>query len=233
MYKDNKGFTLVELACIVMILLVLASIAIPTFSKFLSKTSDERNAEMAQDIMDRAQVLFYEEYADGVMSADRNCVVPGSKNVDFTYMNETKYDCDIHDKPFGKKFLKSFETIADNKLGSTVILMLGRSDIYANPECDLYDPVKAYTVYVSIYQPYPNNRICFLTNDGVAHIKSPIVKKNQEVKFNIGGTEVLKKVDYITIDNENIYIQYYGIKNGINNDKKLEKMWEVLNKDYK
>lgn len=58
MLKNNKGFTLVELAAIIMILVILATIAIPTFSKFLSNTSDERNQEMGQDIMDYAQVLF-------------------------------------------------------------------------------------------------------------------------------------------------------------------------------
>ena len=233
MYKDNKGFTLVELACIVMILLVLAAIAIPTFSKFLSNTSDERNAEMAQDIMNKAQVLFYEEYADGIMSDDRKCVIPGSNGVNFKYTDSDKNDCDVHKKPFANDFLKSFETLNGNKLGNVVLIALGRSDIYGDPESELYDPVKAYTVYMSIYQPYPNNRVCFLTNDGTSYSKNPVGNnKNKWTDFYFNGVKVSKKVDFITIDNEKIYIQYYAIKNGLNNGMELGKMWSILNANY-
>lgn len=231
MFKDNKGFTLVELACIVMILLVLAAIAIPTFSKYLSNTSDERNAEMAQDIMNKAQVIFYEEYADGILSDDHNCVIPGSAGTDYKYTDSKKYDCDIHDKPFGKNFLKSFESLIGNKLGNVVVVALGRCDIYTDAECDLYDPIKAYTVYMSIYQPFSKNRVCFLTNDGVSYTTSPIVR-DKDVDIYFGTTKKRIKVDYITIDNETIYIQYYGIKNGLSNATALNNLKSIIFANY-
>gem|GEM_PF-5236191 len=87
---------------------------------------------------------------------------------------------------------------------------------------------------MSIYQPYPNNRICFLTNDGNTYVKNPVgTNKNKLENFIIGGQTVQKKVDYIYIDGEKIYIQYYAIKNGIKNGTALNDMWKVLNKDYK
>ena len=231
MYKDNKGFTLVELACIVMILLVLAGIAVPTFSKFLSNTSDERNAEMAQDIMNKAQVIFYEEYADGVLSDDRKCVIPGSNGVNYKYTDSTKYDCDVHQKPFAKEFLKSFESLNNNKLGNAVVLVLGRTDLYTDPECELYDPVKAYTVYMTIYQPFSKNRVCFLTNDGESTTTSPISRNKEDtISFNNVGKRV--KVDYITIDDEKIYIQYYGIKNGLSDATALNGLKDIIFKTY-
>ena len=231
MLKNNKGFTLVELACIVMILLVLASIVVPTFSKYLSNTSDERNAEMAQDIMNAAQVIFYSEYADGVMSDDGKCVIPGSNGVNYTYTDSNKYDCDVHNKPFANEFLKSFESLNNNILGNAVVLVLGRTDLYTDPECELYGPIKAYTVYMSIYQPFSKSRVCFLTNDGKDVTTSPI-KRNTEDIINIGGVNKKIKVDYIFIDNEKIYIQYYGIKNGLSNSTALNNLKNIIFKNY-
>ena len=234
MLKNNKGFTLVELAAIIMILVILATIAIPTFSKFLSNTSDERNQEMAQDIMDYAQVLFYEKYANSEISNDGKCLILGSNGVDYKYTDTDKNDTDVHDKKFAKDFLNNFDSIKGDKLGSVVILVLGRCDLYNDPQSELYDPIKAYTVYMSIYQPYPNNRICFLANDGNTYVKNPVgTNKNKLENFIIGGQTVQKKVDYIFIDGEKIYIQYYAIKNGIKNGTALNDMWKVLNKDYK
>ena len=234
MSKDNKGFTLVELAAIIVILVILATISIPTFSKFLSNTSDERNQEMAQDIMDHAQVLFYSKYANSEVSNDKGCIITGSNGVDYNYTDSEKKDCDVHDKAFSKSFLKEFDSINNKTLGSAVLVVCGRCDIYNDPQCEFYDPIKAYTVYMTIYQPYPNNRICFLTNDGKTYSKNPVGNNKNKYENIIYGTEPInKKVDYIFIDNEKIYIQYYAIKDGINNDKKLSDMWKILNKDYK
>ncbi|MBQ6026368.1 MAG: hypothetical protein IJL20_12235 [Lachnospiraceae bacterium] len=233
MSMDNKGFTLVELAAIVMILVILATISIPTFSKILSNTTDERNQEMAQDIMDHAQVLLYEKYANSEISDDRKCIIAGSNGVDYNYTDTDKNDCDVHNKQFSKDFLSDLDSINNQSLGSVVMIACGRCDLYNDPQSELYDPIKAYTVYMSIYQPYPNSRICFLTNDGNADSKSPVgSNKNKWIYFNIGGQNVKKKVDFITIDNETIYIQFYAIKNGIKNDKTLNNMWGILNKNY-
>jgi len=231
--KDNKGFTLVELVVIVLILVILVTLLLPTFSNLLTKSMDERNQEMAQDIMNEAQAVFYEKYANNETSDDKKCVISGQNEVDFKYTDQEKNDCDVHNKDFSKQFLKRINSINNAKLGSVVIVALGRCDLYNDPQSELYDPKKAYTVYMSIYQPYPNNRICFLTNDGISHSSNPVGgNKNKFLKFFIGGKEVTKKVDFITIDNETIYIQYYAIKNGIKNDKGLSDMWKILNANY-
>ena len=231
--KDNNGFTLVELVVIILILVILVTLLLPTFSNLLTKSMDERNQEMAQDIMNEAQVVFYEKYANNEIGDDRKCVISGPNGVDYNYTDQEKYDCDLHNKDFSKQFLKRINSINNAKLGSVVIVALGRCDLYNDPQSELYDPKKAYTVYMSIYQPYPNNRICFLTNDGVPHSSNPVGNnKNKYENFVIGGKEVKKKVDFITIDNEKIYIQYYAIKNGINNSKNLSDMWNILKANY-
>lgn len=219
--QNNKGFTLVEVLVVIVILVVLFSLLIPAFTGFLTKSADERDQEMAKSIFDHAQTAFYEKYAINEVQKDYHSVLADCNPSE-------PFNCDIRNKELAKNILKSIGTISQSKLGYVVAVALGRCDIYADPTCELYDPLKAYTVYMAIYQPYQNNKVTFLTSDGVYYNSNPIPKSTSDVYVKYNNEERHKNTYELKVNGEVVYVQYYVFKSGLKNNASFNDILNVI-----
>ena len=249
---NNFGLTLVELIIIIMILAILASITIPTFLKYFDKEYDEEIHDDATDIMNAAQSVFYEMYANNSHNPDYTCIIDGvesssennanpyrfhGKNSGLTSTGDyRKFDCDLHKN---SEITSKINSLLDFDLysktfGKYCILVLGRSDVYADPLSEYYDPAKAYTIYYIIFQPKDNYKVTFLTKNGTQYNQNPVTingvgKKGDWIMVN----GINKQVDWIMVDDEKIYIQYYGIKIKLDNNGIMKDgLWNDLKKVY-
>ena len=75
--RNEKGFTLVELMIVVVIIGILASIAIPKFSNMIGKTKTTEAKSMLGDIIKLEKAYYYtaSAYADfnAALDAEVNC----------------------------------------------------------------------------------------------------------------------------------------------------------------
>lgn len=254
--KNNSGFTLVELIVVIMILAILASISVPLFMHYFDTEYDEEIHDDATDVLNAAQSVFYEMYAENSHNPDYTCIIDGVESTNENNANPyrfhginngikvingintdtSKYDCDLH-KNTGVTSkinnLLNFD-LYSNSFCKYCILVLGRSDVYADPLSEYYDPVKAYTVYYIIFQPKDNYKVTFLTKNGTRYDANPVTingvgKKGDYIYVN----GLRKTVDWIMVDDEKIYIQYYGIKIKLDNKGIMKDgVWTDIKKVY-
>ena len=75
--RNEKGFTLVELMIVVVIIGILASIAIPKFSNMIGKTKTTEAKQILGNIISQEKAYYYAEnaYADfnAALDAEVNC----------------------------------------------------------------------------------------------------------------------------------------------------------------
>ena len=227
---NNKGFTLVELVVIVMILVVLATISIPIFNNFFTKKYNDKIADEAKDIMDCSQIAFYELYAtnahnlvDGTTNNTKEvCIIDGLQDMSndykkhpttFQVSNASYLDIDIHMNPICKNILELCGMSINEDSPCIVFVATGKYDIYCDPNNSEYDPIKAYTVYQVIYQPVFQRKVVFLDING-----------------NISYSNPYSKTHKIHVGDDDITIQYYALKCGKDNNNKMQAMWSFINK---
>ena len=102
--KNRKGFTLVELIVVLVILAVLSAILIPTVLGFIDKAKSRRHIENAGVLLEAAQGMFTQQYSlypNGV--TDTKPVVPDARKTSTKNGNE---DQDITNTQFAKDILK-------------------------------------------------------------------------------------------------------------------------------
>ena len=252
---NNKGFTLVEVLVVVVILVVLAGILIPTFSKFINdKNFSENVEEEADDVLKSAQAAFYDLYAEGSHGDTYDCIISGENQTDkndpkkfpTTYRIETdnpSKDCDIHWNPIAADILSSVGLNIRDNYPNCVFVCTGRYDIYADPlnekVKDYYDPIKAYTVYAVGYQPIwwqpgnNKNHLWYIFKDlkgNKSKVRDDIINKSDPNKKDSPVPPLLpkSKQSYIVVDGEVIWVQYYLLKGDKNNNIWIKDIWKSV-----
>lgn len=234
--KNNKGFTLVEVIVVVVILSILATMLIPRMTGFLTKSNDEKNYETAKDIMEFTQGYFYELYAENAHASNNKSIVMGIDNwqpdaIEKTLgeSNNKVYISDIHNKKhytktteilrnvgYKVKFDDSGEWKSDIPAG--VMIIAGNYATYCNPLNSEYNPEKAYTVY----------GIIFNKNVGGDFF---VMLKNGKKKYPSTKEELDKIIDDIEDENEidpnkHLVKQIYVLKAGHPDSYNWADTWE-------
>ena len=224
---DNHGFTLVEIIVVVLIISITAGMIIPTFMGYFDSDVTDQDIEDAKELLRASQLTFYDMYAADEHSPEYTCVISGDPklpNYELTGANLKKHDCDLHlNTAITDKIYKISEVDLSNKInkkGALFFIAMGKSDVYLDPMSEYYDPEKAYKVYLVIYKPTKNSKVFFVTYDEKVYYKTPVVK---QVDFHFNGED--RKVDYMMCDNEPVVIQYYALKCGWDNNKRMDQMW--------
>lgn len=63
--KDNKGFTMIELMVVIVIMLILAAIAIPSFNRLINEANESAATSEARTVLMLAQLEAQQMMIDG------------------------------------------------------------------------------------------------------------------------------------------------------------------------
>ncbi len=81
---NNKGFTLVELLAVVVILVILMSIAIPNISSSIERSNQKKDSAM-QKVIISAGELYVSKHKGSISN---NCIITIKNLTDENYLNE-------------------------------------------------------------------------------------------------------------------------------------------------
>ena len=222
---NNTGFTLVELVIVVVILVIISTIAIPAMTSYFNKKRSEKIKEQVENIFEVSKVKFLGLYAEYTHNGNYTCVLQGKKNNKGEYKDTDQYnsvntdngfcmECDMHLNPLSSEILSLSGMNINNDEPCSVIVGLGRYDIYADPFNDDYDLEKAYTVYMIIYQPVFQKDVYYYYNEEIYKY------------FPFDGN----KDDRNNLIVDGVKIQLYHIKNGKDNNNRAATMWGEIKK---
>ena len=221
-FKQNSGFTLVELLVVVIILVILATLLIPAFTKYFTKNYLEKQKEEAKNILQSSQALFYDFYAEGTHDSNEKCAVPES-NV----KTPSDSECDIKKTTLARKIFSMSNLNIDKDDPCCVMIAVGKYSKYANPLDEDYDPEKAYHVYFVVFNKYFNRNGFILMDDGTVEYSWPCVDTNGKRITNADNIRNNKRI-IVKGEQKPVELQFYYVKSGKDNNTEIDGMWNYI-----
>lgn len=206
---SRKGFTLVELIVVLVILAILAAMLVPSLLGYIEKAREKEDMLKAKNCLTAAQALFTKNYAS--RSTTDKKAVKAEANVSYTGKAENGEGRDIYMNG-SQQSAEILSTAGDNPY----VFIVGAGDYhtYADGGTDIH---KAYTILFAIYKEKADSKPIFFdgkewTNEYPWFAKGD--KAGNDNIFEING-EATKLSLYVICDS-------YG------NEKT---MWNQLQKD--
>ena len=195
--SSNKGFTLVEIVVVLIILAVLAAIIIPGLTGYIEQAKAKKYLPNAKSCLDAAQAMFSQQYGLNGVLAEGTPVVSGAK-IASTSGNE---DQDIRGTDFAKGVLRLAGLPADKPycfmvaVGSNALPKSGSAS-YSVSETD------KYTVFYAFYMEDENSKPWYFYN-GEWTTKNPRFNNSSDILDSgnvfVKGPYAGKRIQYYLI----------------------------------
>ena len=231
----NKGFTLVELICVLVVLAVIAAILVPSLLGYILKVNQKKEINNARTLLEATQAQLVELYAmQGELPEGTPVISGGRRGV---YNGKPNDDCDIIKTTFAKDVLDLVsmdEYSESNNNGKPYLFMFAVGSNAANTSTLTNNKVSVhdkYTVYYAVYMETEKSCPLYYYNgewrndnprpDNVANNKKIIDDKN---RFSSGPLKGMR-IQYYLLANRS-GIDFYQNGNGQGNNKLG--FWQML-----
>ena len=151
----NKGFTLVELICVLVVLAVIAAVLVPSLLGYILKVNQKKEINNARTLLEATQAQLVELYAaQGGLPEGTPVISGGRRGVDNGKPND---DCDIKETQFASQVLDlvSMDGIdVTSKNGKPYLFMFAVGSNASKTASITKNKVSVhdkYTVYYAVY----------------------------------------------------------------------------------
>ncbi len=218
---SNKGFTLVELIVVIVILALIAALLIPTLIGYIDEARAKKYLPNAKSCLDAAQALFSKQYGLNVNLPAGTPVVSDAQD----HSTSGNQDQDITNTDFAKDVLK----LAGMPENTPYLFMVGVGSALDAPGTVRYGRTiteqDQYTVYYACYMETENSRAWYYYN-GEWTTTNPRYQDSNDWynKDNLvqQGSDKGIRIQYYLISNHNQAYQ------GIGNTVVKRQFWDWL-----
>ena len=193
--RSDKGFTLVELIVILVILAIISALLIPTLIGYIEEARSKKYLPNAKSCFDAAQSMFSKEYGLHETPALGTPVIGGAHDTSDGFSPNA--DQDISQTKFAEDILK-LAGVPDEK---PYFFMVAVGSHAANTSASEASEADKYTVFYACYMEEPNSR-CWYYYNGEWTTKNPRYKNANDIF-----------TDRNVIKATGVRLQYYVISN--------------------